>query len=136
MNTCLLALSITQRNHSLPILCRVCTTLSNRETVAGIESSVFNGRAAFRNIDSWMVPEMSSEGCRKLKVVVANQSRRVYLYIKLSCVARTIHQLMLDGRFRATDSILIIPKTWPHVPGFERYRFATRLSEVKQCKRR
>ena len=63
-------------------------------------------------------------------MVVANRTREVYLYISLRCVARTIHQLMLDGHFRVTDSILIIPKTWPHVPRFEHFRFASVIDEI------
>lgn len=54
------------------------------------------------------------------------------VHIPLRYVARTTYQLTLVGHFRVPDSILVIPKTWPHASGFERFWYASRLSSLQE----
>ena len=125
------ALLIAQRITSTPVLATLCTVLAHLPTTSAIESSVYNTKRLYYTINSWMVPETRCDSMRHYKVVVANLSRRVYLYIPLRCVARTVMQLLLDGRFCNTDDILVMPRTCPHVPGFEHLYFATRIGEIR-----
>lgn len=72
-------------------------------------------------IDSYIPPECK----RRVRVVIANMTRRRYYVVKLSMAGNSIAYAMRVGIFNQGDIILITPMKWYPIPGFANFLYVS-----------